>query len=80
MYKLSKNYYDYLKEEMVPYLYLIQPWPVLAVLVYRMGIWSDPLKNGYIQYSSKNSLVFFEKIPVIPAFYTQVFLVDHKSP
>ena len=29
------------------------PGPVLAVLVHRMGIWSDPLKNGLIQHTSK---------------------------
>ena len=29
------------------------PGPVLAGLVHRMGIWSNPLKNGLIQHTSK---------------------------
>ena len=45
---------------------LYSPGPVLAVLVHIMGIWSNPLKNGLIQHTSKINFVFLEKFPVIP--------------
>ena len=39
-----------------------QPWPSLPVdLIHRMGIWSNPLKNGLIQHTSK--FCIFRKIP-----------------
>ena len=41
---------------------LYSPGPVLAVLAHRMGIWSNPLKNGFIQHI----LVFSGKFTVIP--------------
>ena len=45
--------------------YSIGPGPVLAVLVHTMGVWSNPLKNGLIQYTSKVNFVFIEKFLVI---------------
>ena len=45
---------------------LYSPGPVLAVLVHRMGILSNPLKNGLIQNTSKINFVFLEKFSVIP--------------
>ena len=48
------------------HLFFFSPGPVPAVLAHRMGIWSDPLKNGLIQHTSKMNFVFSEKIQVIP--------------
>ena len=35
--------------------------PVLVVLVHRMGNWSNPLKNGFIQHTSKINFVIKKK-------------------
>ena len=37
---------------------LYSPGPVPAGLSHRMGIWSNPLKNGLIQRTSKITIVF----------------------
>ena len=44
--------------------FLYSPGPIPAVLAYRMGIWSNPLKNSLIQLTFK--IIFFvEKFSVI---------------
>ena len=48
------------------HLFFYSPGPVPAVLAHKMGIWSNPLKNGLIQHNSKMNLVLSEKFLVIP--------------